>query len=108
MTVLITPIDLPADSIKLRWLEPYVSVGINQKSIGLQPKGVFTGFNVVPGTDPLTLDIQVDATLGISGANILETTGGKYCVTLIQTTNIPVSLAAVFSQTVYVVLDAQY
>lgn len=101
-------VNLPADSIKSRWLEPYVSAAVNQKSIGLQPKGVFAGFIVAPGGAALSLDIQVDPTLLISGANVLETTGGQYCVTLIQTSNLAVDLTTVANSTVYVVLDAQY
>ena len=107
MAVLFT-FNLPADSIKTRWLEPYVSAGINQKSLGLQPKGVFAGFNVVPGVAPFGISVQIDPVLGISGANILETTGGKFCVTVIQTANVPIDLATWFSTTVYIVLDVQY
>jgi hypothetical protein len=102
-------VNLSADTIKSRWLEPYVSAAMNEKTLGLQPKGVFTGFTVVPGALALSLDIQVDPTSLISGANVLETTGGKYCVTLIQASNIPVDLSSIaLSSVVYVVLDVQY
>lgn len=106
MTVL-SSTSLPASSIKVRWLEPYVSAALNQKSVGVQPKGVFTGFNVVP-FGAFGISVQVDPALGISGANVLETTGAKYSVTLIQDANVAIDLAPFFSTTVYIVLDVQY
>lgn len=107
MTVL-SSTSLSADTIKVRWGEPYISSGINQKTLGLQPKGVFAGFNVVPGVAPFGISVAVDSSLGFSGANILETTGGTYCVSIIQPSNVAIDLASFFSQTVYIALDAQY
>ena len=98
---------LSPDAIKMRWKEPYITAGLNTKTLALLPKGVFTGFAVVPNAG-YTVDVQVDPTLGISGANVLETTGGKYCVTIVQTSNIPIDLTAQAGLTVFIALDAQY
>jgi len=117
LTYAASTVNLPAASIKSRWLEPYVSAAVNQKSIGLQPHGVFTGFIVAPGVAALSLSIQVDPTLLISGANVLVTAAqvtpltpvAQYCITLLHTSDIPVDLSPVpLSSVVYVVLDAQY
>lgn len=97
---------LPTDAVKVRWQEPYVTSGLNQKTFGQYPKGVFAGFTIVPSGVALTVDLQVDPTLGISGANILNASTSKYCVTVIHTAT--VSLLLPFSQTVYIVLEAQY
>jgi len=98
---------LSPDAIKMRWKEPYITAGLNTKTLALLPKGVFTGFTVAPNAG-YTVDVQVDPVLGIAGANVLETTGGKYCVTIIQTSTIPIDLTAQAGLTVFIALDAQY
>jgi len=97
---------LAADVVKVRWQEPYVTSGLNQKTFGQYAKGVFAGFNVVPSGVALTVELQVDPTLGISGANVLNTSTNNYCVTVVHTDTIDLLLP--FSQTVYIVLEAQY
>lgn len=107
MTV-ITSSPLSADTIKMRWKEPYVTAALNQKNIASTPKGVLTGFTVIPSATPLHITLQVDPTLGISAANVLETTGGVYRVSIVQTSSFDVNLTPAAGQTVYVCLDAQY
>ncbi len=108
MTVLQT-ISLASDTIKVRWKQPYMTEGINQKSLGSTGavKGVQAGFNVVPSAG-FVVSIAVDATLGLSIANVLETTGGTYSLTVVQSTAIAVDLTAQANTTVYIALDAQY
>lgn len=102
-------INLASEAIKVRWQEPYVTSGLNQKTLGQQAKGVFAGFTVVPGpTGTLKVLLQVDPTLGFSGANVLDVTTSKYCVTVIQSSTVTVDLASVANGTVYLALDAQY
>lgn len=106
MTVL-QNIPLAADSVKLRWKEPYVTAGLNQKSIASEPKGVLTGFSVVPSAG-FVVNVQLDPTLNLSIANVLETTAGLYTVTVVQTSNVLIDLTAQAGTTCYIVLDAQY
>lgn len=107
MSVLQT-VNFVADSIKMRWKEPYVTAGLNQKTLAVLPKGVFTGFTPVSTGISWGLTLNVDSVLGFSGANILETTLNKFCVTLIQSTNISLDLTAQAGTTVFITLDAQY
>lgn len=106
MTVLQT-VNLSADAVKMRWKEPYVTAGLNQKNIASQPKGVVTGFSVIPSAG-FVISVQLDPTLGLSVANVLETTGGLFSVTLVQNTNIAIDLTAQAGTTCYIALDAQY
>jgi hypothetical protein len=43
--------------IKMRWMEPYVSAGINRKTFKTLPRGVYRGFVVKPG--PGSREIQI-------------------------------------------------
>lgn len=107
MTVLQTT-SLASATIKVRWKEPYVTSALNEKMAALLPRGVFAGFTVVPGGGFL-VDVQVDPVLGFSGANVLETSGGKFSVTLMQPANITgVNLTAFVGTSVYIALDAQF
>jgi hypothetical protein len=39
---------LNKEHIKVRWKEPYVSHGLNRSKFGVEPRGIFSGFNIVP------------------------------------------------------------
>lgn len=106
MSVLQT-VNLSADAVKMRWKEPYVTAGINQKFIASHPKGVLAGFSVVPSAG-FVVAVQLDPSLNLSVANVLETTGGKFSVTVVQTANVLIDLTAQANTTVFIVLDAQY
>lgn len=106
MTVLQT-VALPADAIQMRWQEQYVTAGLNTKNIAVQPKGVLMGFRIVPNSG-YVVTVQVDPVYNMSVANVLETTGGLYSVSLVQNANINIDLTAQANTTVYVVLDVQY
>lgn len=106
MSVLQT-VNLSTDAVKMRWKEPYVTAGINQKFIASHPKGVLAGFGVVPSAG-FVVAVQLDPSLNLSVANVLETTGGKFSVTVVQTANVLIDLTAQANTTVFIVLDAQY
>jgi hypothetical protein len=106
MSVLQT-VNLSTDAVKMRWKEPYVTAGINQKFIASHPKGVLAGFSVVPSAG-FVVNVQLDPSLNLSVANVLETTGGKFSVTVVQTANVLIDLTAQANTTVFIVLDAQY
>ena len=106
MTVLQT-VNLSTDAVKMRWKEPYVTAGLNQKDVVSQPKGVLTGFGVVPNGG-FVVNVQLDPTLTLSVANVLETTGGLFSVTIVQNTNIFIDLTAQAGTTCFIALDAQY
>jgi hypothetical protein len=106
MTVL-QNISLSSDAIKVRWQEPYITAGLNQKAIASAPRGVVAGFTVQPATG-YSVTIVPDPTLGLSIANVLETTAGKFSVTLVQSASLFLDLTPQAGLTVYIVLDAQY
>jgi hypothetical protein len=101
-------IPLSADAIKVRWKEPYVTAALNQKSLASLPKGVVTGFTVTPQS-PLAVGVTIalDAD-GLSIANVRETTGGLFSVSLVLNTSVNVSLISQAGTTCYIALDAQY
>jgi len=37
---------LPASDAKIRFMEPYVSNGLNRRTVGIVPEGIYRGFNV--------------------------------------------------------------
>lgn len=100
-------IPLSNDTVKMRWKDPFVTASLNQKFIGSLSKGVLTGFNVVPKTG-FTVSVQLDPQLGLAVANVLETTGGKFSVSVVQNGIVDIDLTAQAGTTVYIVLDVQY
>lgn len=106
MSVLQT-VNLSADAVKLRWREPYVTVGLNVARTAGDAKGVVRGFSVVPNAGYL-VTVALDPALNVSIANVRETTGGLFTVTIVQPTAINVDLTAQAGQTVFICLDAQF
>ena len=95
------------DTIKTRWREPYVTAGLNQKAIAGDHRGVVLGFTVVPSVG-YSVQIQPNPTTNFSIANVLDTSGVGYSLTLLQTGALFIDLTAQAGTTVYIVLDAQY
>lgn len=99
-------INLPVDAVKVRWQEPYVTQGLNQKAL-IHPRGVVAGFKVAPNFGYI-VDVLPDPQLALSLANVLDSTSGKYLVTVIQSNTLQIDLTAQAGSTVYIVVDAQY
>lgn len=72
MTVLETETINP-QFIKTRWQEPYLSAGLNKKSFKTTPRGVYRGFEIVPG--PGDWDITI---LGAPDGSVTGYNGGSY------------------------------
>lgn len=87
--------------IKVRWKEPYVSEALNKKDFGSKPRGVYSGFNIVPigyrsyrveGTTPTGFEFQgnpeeyargaFDATSGFSIATFSDNFGHETSVVI--------------------------
>lgn len=51
---------LQPDFIKMRWLEPYVSSGLNRKTFKSLPRGIYAGFVVKAGPGPFEITIAHD------------------------------------------------
>ena len=118
------------DFIKMRWLEPYVSAGLNRKTFKSLPRGVYSGFVVRPvpssasvtvkhndpegfgevsgfsegSFDPASSGWSVAVHSSLDGYNatiaILDAPGGANDFTF--------DLDAYRGQTVFIVLDVQY
>lgn len=93
--------------IKSRWREPYVTSGLNQKALAGDVRGVVAGFRVVPSVG-YTVVVLPDPVLGYSIANVHDSSGEQYSLTLLVTGSLFVDLTAQANSTVFVVLDAQY
>lgn len=106
MTVL-QSIAISQDSIKMRWKEPYITSGLNQKALATSPKGVLAGFTVVPSAG-YVVSLPIDPSLNLSIANVLESAGAKFSVTIVQGSNLLVDLTAQANTTVYIALDVQF
>lgn len=63
MSVLDTKPLLP-DFIKMRWMEPYTSAGLNRKTFKSLPRGFYNGFTVRPGPGALWVTVRNDDPLG--------------------------------------------
>lgn len=66
MTVLLEQ-QINPQFIKTRWQEPYVSAALNSKSFKTLPRGVYRGFDLVPG--PGAKEITVSTFDGFQGAS---------------------------------------
>ena len=107
MSVLQT-IPLLGTTVKMRWQEPYVTSGLNEKALAAFPKGVVSGFKVVPNSG-YNVELQADPVSGLSIANVVDTTGAtQFGVTVIQTGSLFADLTAQAGLTVFITLDAQY
>jgi hypothetical protein len=99
---------LPTSIVKVRWQEPYITAGLNEKAVAAFPKGVVAGFKVVPSSG-YNVEIQADPTLGLSVANIFDSTGStKFGITVVQPGSLFLDLSPQANSTVYVAIDAQY
>lgn len=105
--MILQTITLDESTLKTRWKEPYVTAGLNQKALAGDPRGVVLGFLVVPNAG-YTITVQADTVLGLSIANVVDTSTDKYSLTLIQEGDVILDLSAYAGTTVYVGLDAQY
>lgn len=53
--------------IKMRWEEPYVSGGLNSKAFKVLPRGVYRGFDVVPGSGAKEIVVNPASFGSVSG-----------------------------------------
>lgn len=51
---------LQPDFIKMRWMEPYVSSGLNRKTFKTLPRGIYSGFVVRPGPGSAEVTVKHD------------------------------------------------
>lgn len=98
-----------ASEMMMRYQQPYVTEGLNQKLAAVQPRGVYRGFRLDPdaGLGDRTLQITADGSFGDHVA-VYETTT-DYSITLHRSVgDFLVTLTAYASQTVYITLFATY
>lgn len=63
--------------IKMRWQEPYVSGGLNAKTFGVLPHGIYHGFSIVAGPGSRQVQVTTDDPFSESG-NVSGYAGGNY------------------------------
>lgn len=115
------------DFIKMRWLEPYVSHGLNRKTFKTIPRGFYNGFIVRPGPGVFEVTVHSDdvsgwgPTTGYSGGNFDSASGwsvavhadlnGHTSTIAIQagvSGNFTFDLSSYVGTNVYLALDVQY
>jgi len=63
--------------IKVRWQEPYVSGGLNRKTFGVIPTGIYHGFSIEAGPGNREVTVTTDDPFGDSGS-VSGHSGGNY------------------------------
>jgi hypothetical protein len=91
--------------IKVRFKEPFLTAGLDQKLARVQPRGVYRGFELVTGP-ALKVTVQVEAASGQSVA-VYETADG-YSLRINRTGNYDLDLAALTTKTVVLAIFADY
>lgn len=101
---------LPADDLQVRFKEPYVSKGLNRKSEGVIPAGVFRGFT--PSVVALQLTLAADVGTGdsvvVAESINASLTGNFYNTTVRHVGDVVLDLTGVPNGTYFVVLEARY
>jgi hypothetical protein len=84
------------DSVKLRWKEPFITKGVNQKDFGVVPKGIYRGFDVKQTVIPsASIRLEVDPGTGDSIA-VLEDQNDDVTTTLVVTSDLQVTTTSIF------------
>jgi len=81
-----------SDDIKMRYLEPSLTEGINSKFDVLVPKGIYRGFRIIEGLTSLTVRISTDDIHNDSIANVKST--DNYSISVKKYATFTVDLAA--------------
>lgn len=75
MPTTLSTFNAAAGEIKVRYLEPYVTEGLNAKFAGVVPRGVHRGFRLTTSAATLTITIQADPTYSDHVVQYLTTDG---------------------------------
>jgi hypothetical protein len=110
MATIGTAITIPKEQVKIRWREPYVSAGLNQKFSGVMRPGIYRGFEAqASGTPNNYINFVVDSGTSDSVAVVEDDVNG-YSTTVRYTTNLQVDLSSQFAAgaTLYGVIEVDY
>lgn len=101
---------LPANDVKIQFMEPYVSAGLNRKTEGIIPTGIYRGFT--PSVIGMTIQLAGSVPQGDSVAVVstLDNAGvpNFYNTTVRHEGNIIVNFAAIPNGIYYLVLEVRY
>lgn len=61
--------DVSPEFIKVRWQEPYVSNALNRKAFKTTPRGIYRGFEIIPGPGDWEITVGGAASGTVSGYN---------------------------------------
>lgn len=101
-----TTVALSNSNLKIRFREPYLSQGLNQKFFQVVTAGVYEGFDPVPSATPLTLQLNPGVDGHIAVVKSATDTLKEVSVHLTGTLN--VSLVSYASLSVAVTLEVDY
>ena len=89
------------DDLLMRWQQPFLTQGLNQKANIVIPSGVYRGFRIIPSATAMCIDIQGDPIYS-DNICVINTVDG-YSITVKKTTGLSaISLSASASSTVVV------
>lgn len=93
--------------IKVRFKEPFLTAGLNEKMTGIIPQGIYRGFKLTTNASAMTVTVEADANEGDHLA--VYTPADGYSLTLRRTTgDFSIDLTALASKTVVLALYADY
>jgi len=96
--------------IKVRFKEPYITAGLNEKLVGIVPRGIHRGFRLAPGVsnyelkieaDPETSDHVVQYETGTGYSLRIRKTGGDFNLDLTSIAGNKVFVIAIYAQYVF-------
>jgi hypothetical protein len=99
-------ITLAAEDVVMKFKEPFLTKGLNQKLAVNTPPGVYRGFRLATAVAPLSITIETDPEAGTSSA-VYETRSGQ-SLTVAKRSSFLVDLMAFVSKTVAVCIFASY
>lgn len=78
----VASIIISEENIKIRWKEPFLSAGLNRKTLGTMLRGIYRGF-VVRATDPATTGIRLlpDQSTEGTGDSVTAASGSTQLLT---------------------------
>lgn len=104
-----TAYSLTPDEIRMRWAEPYVTVGLNLKTGGVTPAGIYRGFKL--GTNVAANTVTVSPEAGESASVAVHESSDGYNLTVRRLGALTLDLSshvAVSAVTLVIALHVQY
>lgn len=97
-----------SDEIDMRWKDPYLTEGLNQKAAYVVPRGIYRGFRLTTNATPRFVTVAADADAGDHVAVYTTATGYGLTIRRSGALSIDLSSAGYNSTTVVIAISAIY